>query len=52
MNRPLRDLEWTDHPRNFWEGKWSGREARRDVIIVGGYLILMFESGNGRKPVA
>ncbi len=46
----LPGLGWSNHLGTFWEVKWSGRDAKADVGIVGSYFSLMSEWVIGRKP--
>jgi hypothetical protein len=50
--KSLPGLGWSHQSGNSWEGKWSGGDAKGDVIIVGSYLFLMpeWEIGRGLVP--
>jgi len=49
--KSLPGLVWIYQSGNLWEGKWSGRDAKGDVIIVGSNLFLMPEWEIGRRLV-
>jgi len=48
--KSLPRLGWSDQPGNLWEEKWSGRDTKGDVPIVGSYFVPMSEWVLGRKP--